>query len=65
MLTITPPACGSIEVIFTSGSTASTLTVPNTVKWPVWFDATALEANTIYDIIITDATYGAVMSWAS
>lgn len=65
VLTITPPASGSCEIIFSSGSTATTLTVPNTVKWPAWFDATALETNKIYDIIITDATYGAVMSWAS
>lgn len=65
LLTITPPACGSIEVIFTSGSTAPTLTVPNTVKWPAWFEAEELDSNMIYDIIITDAAYGAVMAWAN
>ena len=65
LLTITPPACGSIEVIFTSGSTASTLTVPNSVKWPAWFEAEELDSNMIYDIIITDAAYGAVMAWAN
>ena len=64
-LSITPSASGSCEVIFTSGSTATLLTVPNTVKFPAWFDATSLEANTIYDIVITDGVYGAVMSWAS
>ena len=64
-LSITPPSAGSMEVIFTSGSTATVLTVPNTVKFPPWFDTTTLEANTIYDIIITDGVYGAVMSWAS
>lgn len=64
-LSITPPASGSCEVFFTSGSTATLLTVPNTVKFPAWFDATSLETNTIYDIIITDGVYGAVMSWAS
>ena len=64
-LSITPPSAGSCEVIFTSGSTATTLTVPNTVKWPAWFDDEALESNKIYDIIITDGVYGAVMSWAS
>lgn len=64
-LSITPPASGSCEVIFTSGSTPTVLTVPNTVKFPAWFDYTDLEANTIYDIIITDGVYGAVMSWAS
>jgi len=64
-LSITPPASGSCEVIFESGSTATLLTVPNTVKFPPWFDATALETGMIYDIIITDGVYGAVMSWAS
>ena len=64
-LSITPPASGTCEVIFESGSTATLLTVPNTVKFPPWFDATALETSTIYDIIITDGVYGAVMSWAS
>ena len=64
-LSITPPASGSCEVIFESGSTATLLTVPNTVKFPPWFDATALENGKIYDIIITDGVYGAVMSWAS
>lgn len=64
-LSITPPASGSCEVIFESGSTATLLTVPNTVKFPPWFDATALETGKIYDIIITDGVYGAVMSWES
>ena len=64
LISITPPATGTCEVIFTSGSTATLLTVPNTVKFPAWFDATALETGTIYDIIITDGVYGAVMSWA-
>ena len=64
-LSITPPSSGSCEVIFESGSTATLLTVPNTVKFPAWFDATSLEADTVYDIVITDGVYGAVMSWVS
>lgn len=64
-LSITPPANGTIDVFFTSGSTATTLTVPNTVKFPSWFDSTALEANTIYEIMITNGTYGSVMTWAA
>ena len=64
-ISITPPASGSVDVIFESGSTATVLTVPNTVKWPAWFDATSLEANTTYEILITDATYGSVMTWAT
>ena len=63
-LSITPPASGSVVVRFDSGSTATVLTVPSTVKWPVWFDASSLSINTTYEIIITDGVYGAVMSWA-
>lgn len=62
---ITPPSSGTCDIFFTSGSTAAILTVPNTVKFPAWFDATALDTNTIYEIMITDATYGSVMTWAS
>lgn len=64
-LSITPPANGTIGVYFTSGSTATVLTVPNTVKFPAWFDATALDVNTIYEIMITNGVYGSVMTWAS
>ena len=63
-LSITPPASGDMEVIFESGSTATVLTVPNTVKFPAWFDQTDLEANCTYDIIITNGTLGVVTSWA-
>ncbi len=62
-ISITPPASGIVDVVFTSGSTAALLTLPVTVKMPVWFDATALETNTIYEITITDGVYGMVMSW--
>lgn len=64
-ISITPPSAGSIDVIFESGSTAAVLTVPNTVKFPAWFDATALEADTTYEILITDGVYGSVMTWAN
>ena len=64
-ISITPPASGSVDVIFESGSTASVLTVPSTVKWPAWFDAEALEANTTYEVLITDGVYGSVMTWAT
>ena len=62
-LTITPPSAGSIIVRFTSGTSATVLTVSN-IKWPDWFDPTSLETSRIYEIIITDGVYGAVMSWA-
>lgn len=61
-ISITPPASGIIDVRFTCGSTPATLTVPNTVKWPQWFDGT-LEANRTYEINILDGVYGAVMVW--
>lgn len=64
-LSITPPSAGSIDVIFDSGSTPAVITVPNTVRWPAWFDATALEADTTYEILITDGAYGSVMTWAN
>ena len=63
-LSFTPSASGDCEVIFESGSTATVLTLPNTVKMPDWFDATSLEANRTYDIIITNGVYGVVTSWA-
>ena len=63
LLTITPPAAGSIVVRFSTGS-STTLTAPDTVKWPAWFDATNLDTDTTYEIIITDGVYGGVMSWA-
>lgn len=62
-LSITPPASGIIDVIFTSGSTPTVLTVPSTVKFPEWFDPTSLVANTVYEINIADGVYGAVMTW--
>lgn len=64
-ISITPPAAGSIDVIFTSGSTVAVLTMPSTVKMPEWFDATTLDTNTIYEILITDGVYGSVMTWAT
>lgn len=63
-LTITPSASGVCIVRFTSGSTPTLLTLPSTVKFPEWFDSTALETDTIYEMCITDGVYGAVMSWA-
>ena len=62
-ITITPPSTGTIDILFQSGSTAAVLTVPSTVKWPEWFDATALDADTTYELVITDGVYGGVMAW--
>ena len=60
-LTITPPSSGTIDFIFTSGTTPTVLDLPSTVKMPSWWIGT--EANTTYEICITDATYCGVMSW--
>lgn len=62
-LSVTPPQSGTIEVLFTSGATATVLTLPNTVKFPGSFDPTSLEAYTIYDICIMDGIYGGVIAW--
>lgn len=62
-LDFTPSATGICDVRFTSGSTVTVLTIPNTVIFPEWFDATALDANTTYEISISDGVYGAVMIW--
>jgi len=61
-LGITLPASGIVDVVFTSGSTPTVLTVTG-VTWPEWFDPTSLEANRTYELSIADG-FGAVMSWA-
>lgn len=68
-LTITVPDSGCIDVIFTSGSTPTVLTVTPTksgvsaVKFPSWFNSASLDANTVYEINIMDGEYGVVCSW--
>lgn len=59
-LDFTPCASGICEVIFTSGTTATVLNLPNTVILPDWFE---VEANHTYEISIVDGVYGAVMVW--
>ena len=63
-LSFTPCASGICDVRFTSGSTVTVLTIPNTVKFPNSFDPTSLETNKIYEINILDGVYGVVTSWA-
>ncbi len=68
MLSIVAPASGCIDVIFTSGSTATVLTVTSakantTIKWANGFDPTALDANAVYEINILDGEFGVVGSW--
>lgn len=59
-LTLTPVSSGITDVRFTSGTTATVLNLPQTVKMPSWF---TVEANKTYEINILDGVYGAVMSW--
>lgn len=61
-LDFTPSATGICDVVFTSGATATVLTVPSTIKWANGFDPTALDTNTTYEINIMDGL-GAVMAW--
>ena len=60
-LTFTPPENGLCAVRFASGSTATVLTLPNTVKMPSWW--TGPEASRTYEISFEDG-YGVVTSWA-
>ncbi len=66
-LDITTPASGIVDVVFTSGSTPTVLTVTPptgmTMKWANGFDPTSLEANTVYEINIMDGVYGVVGQW--
>jgi len=59
-LSFTPSASGICSVVFTSGSTATVLTLPQTVMMPEWFE---VEANHTYEISVADGVYGAVMVW--
>ena len=61
-LDFTPCATGICDVVFTSGSTPTVVTLPNTVKFPD--GSFTAEANKTYEINIMDGTYGVVMSWA-
>ena len=64
-LSFIPSSSGICSVRFTSGTTPTVLTLPNTVVLPEWFDATSLESNTVYEISIADGVYGVVMTWES
>ena len=61
-LDLTPPASGICDVVFTSGSTPTVLTVPSTVKWANGFDPTSLGTNTTYELNIMDGL-GVAGSW--
>lgn len=63
-ITLTAPASGELAQYhfdFTSGATAPTLTMPDSVKMP---DGFSVEANKRYEVDILN-NYGAVMTWAT
>lgn len=60
-LDFTPSQTGICDVVFTSGSTPTVVTLPSTVKFPD--GSFTAEADTTYEINILDGVYGAVMSW--
>lgn len=60
-LTITdPPASGAYSIVFTSGSTATTTTIPSTI---LGLESFVPEANTLYEINVLD-NRAVVGSWA-
>ena len=65
-LDITLPASGIVDVVFTSGSTPTVLTITpptgQTVKWANGFDPTNLDADTTYEINVADGL-GVAASW--
>ena len=60
-LAFTPSPYGISSVRFTSGTTPTVLTLPDTVKMPDWW--TGCEASRTYEISIEDGVYGVVTSW--
>ena len=68
-LSITAPESGCIDVVFTSGSTPTVLTVTSAktgvtaIKWMNGFDPTSLDDNTTYEINILDGELGVSGSW--
>lgn len=55
-----PPASGAYSIVFTSGATATTTTIPSTI---LGLEDFAAEANTIYEINVLD-NRAVVGSWA-
>lgn len=55
-----PPATGAYSIVFTSGSTATTTTIPATI---LGLEDFAAEANTLYEINVLD-NRAVVGSWA-
>lgn len=63
-ISITPPQTGIVDIVFSSGTTPTVLTVPNTVLFPAWFNPANLSASSTYEINVMDGVYGAVSVWS-
>lgn len=62
-LSFTPCLSGICSVVFTSGSTPTVLTVPNTVRWTNEFDPTDIESSATYKISVLNGELGTVNKW--
>ena len=56
------PTEGFVNILFTSGTTPTVLTLPNTVKMPEWV---TIGANMTVMIGIADGVYGSAQIWES
>lgn len=56
------PTSGLVDILFTSGSTATVVTLPATVQMPAWFE---VGANMTVEISILDGVWGSVQVWES
>lgn len=67
-LDITLPESGIVDVVFTSGSTPTVLTVTPptgmTMKWANGFDPSSLEADTVYEVNVMDGYLGVAGTWS-
>lgn len=64
-LSFTPPASGLCSVVFTSGASATALTIPNTVEFASGFNPANLQANTTYELSILNGTLGLDAAWGN
>ena len=62
-LDFTPSATGICDIVFSSGSTPTALTVPSGIKWPIGFNPSSLETNVTYELNILNGTLGEVGIW--
>lgn len=56
------PTSGLVDILFTSGSTATVVTLPAAVQMPAWFE---VGANMTVEISILDGVWGSVQVWES